>query len=231
MIRAVTELPEESLSPSEENFLANEIQHHKGNDDAVNRLTLHSMREAVRYATKCCRGALREPELFSLCYAALMKAARNFKPDNIRFFAYAKVYVRGELARYWKNADVVRASSLHQSEDTPEIRRHWVHTIMGHDMEQVVIEDAESIEDDFIEPEFEAIDLREKLRVVLPLIESKLNERERTVLKLYYESGFAFEAIGAMLVPSVSRAAVQSTHGRALRKLQCALVRSHQLEM
>lgn len=229
MSKILNGLPEEKLTPSEEAFLSNEAC-----ESAWNRLTLHNMREAVPYATKCCRAALEESEVYSLCYTALMKAARNFRPMGVRFFAYAKVYLRGELSRTWRTKDVVRSSSMHETGPEPSgTRRHSPspNSDDAEDGETASCEDGAPLEPDFVEPEYAALDLKEKWAVISPLIQVVLNERERTVIKLYYESGFPFEEIGIMLVPSVSRAAVQSTHCRALKKIRAALTRSKQREM
>ena len=233
MSKILQGLPEEKLTPTEEEYLARWALQTPGEPEPIHKLTLHNLREALPYATRCCRGALREDEIFSVCYAALMKAAKNFRPGGIRFFAYSKVYVRGELSRTWKTKDVVRSSSLHETEVEPELPRLGLRTLTDSAEDEKEKSDGrvDVIEPNFVEPAFASIDLKERWSLVAPLIGSALNERERTVVQLYYESGFSFEEIGDLLVPSVSRAAVQSTHCRALKKLRGALIRSKKLEV
>jgi RNA polymerase sigma factor (sigma-70 family) len=230
MSKILDGLPEHSLTPDEENIFARRIQKFNSTP-AIQALVLHNMREAIPYATRCCRAGLEESEVFSLCYSALMKAVSNFKPDNIRFFAYAKVYIRGEISRTWKKRDVVKASSLHETSPEPVFIRRM---ITGEDREserEWVVRDIKPIEPDFVDPEFRLIDLKEKWRVVEPLIRRVLGDRERTIIKLYYEAGFPFEEIGDLLVPNISRQRVQIIHNEAIVKLRRALIHDKKLEI
>jgi len=196
----------------------------------VEELVLGSMREAILYAGRCARGRIEPGELFSLCYCALSKAAPRFRPGGIRFFAYAKQDIRGEIARYWKSLDVVKHASEHESDECPVavIRKNF--TDGAEECETELHEvDVEPIEPQHVEPEFEMINIRERWAIVAPLLHKCLNERERMVLSLVYESGFNFEQIADMVVPAVSRSAIQNTHGRALRKIRNALMRTKKL--
>ena len=62
-------------------------------------LVLSAMREAVLYAYRVSRGVLFGPQLVSVAYEGMTKAARAFNPaialdKRKTFFAYAKFYVR-----------------------------------------------------------------------------------------------------------------------------------------
>jgi RNA polymerase sigma factor (sigma-70 family) len=195
----------------------------------VESLVMHNMREAILYAGRCARGRIEPGDLFSLCYTALGKAAPRFRPGGIRFFAYAKQDIRGEIARYWKSLDVVKNSSEHESETHPQVIRKNFTSGAEEGEEEGHELDVEAIEPQFSEPEFEAINVRERWSIVAPLLHKYLNERERMVLSLVYESGFNFEQIRNLVVPTVSRSAIQNTHGRALRKIRNALFREKKL--
>lgn len=229
MSRILDGLPEEgSMTPSDEAVLANEIQKHQKEEDK-NLLVLANMREAVRYGMGLSKGRISEGEIFSIVYTALLKASKNFIPGGIRFFAYAKPYIRGDICLFWKRVDVVKNSYENQAEEEPAIKRFVL--ISGACETET---DCYSWEDkrlvpDFVEPDFKGIDLREKWSIVEPVMETTLNEREQMILKLFYISGFTFENISQKLVPKISSAAVKYTHSRALRKLRSALLKNKTL--
>jgi RNA polymerase sigma factor (sigma-70 family) len=221
----LTGLPEHPMTEEEERNCAK--WHNK---ESLDRMVLSVMRDAILYAGRCARGRIPPGDLFSLSYSALSKAAPRFRPGGIRFFAYAKQDIRGEIARYWKSLDVVKSASLH-ADDEWEIPNTPLPTKMVHDDEFVVPGESrdDELEQNFVEPEFDMINIRERLAIVQPLMHKHLNERERMVLSLFYESGFNFEQICKMVVPRVSRSAIQNTHGRALRKIRNALLREKKL--
>lgn len=222
-------LPEHPMSEADENNCAVFIQRTQDLEH-INRLVLSVMRDAVLYAGRCARGRVPAGELFSLCYSALCKAAPRFRPGGIRFFAYAKQDIRGEIARYWKSLDVVKNASLHEDPDVDPPTMSYKLAVTSD--EYVAPEEAGELEHDernCAEPEFDMMNIRERLALIQPLMHTYLNERERTVLSLFYESDFNFEQICKMMVPRVSRSAIQNTHGRALRKIRNALMRERKL--
>jgi RNA polymerase sigma factor (sigma-70 family) len=187
-------------------------------DDDINTLVLHNLREAVPYALFCCRCSLSEAEVLSLCYTALRKAAVRFKPGGIRFFAYAKQDVRGEIARYWKSLKVVHNAKEHESEPVDRINRNETYGDRGE--ERLIEDDSEGpIEPDYVEPEFDKIHLREQWEQLVPLLRD-LNARERMVIMLHYESGFSRKQIADMLVPRVTRQTIDNIYKTALGKLR-----------
>jgi len=223
MSKLLDTLPKDPLDRETEFELAARIQKHQCESDK-NELTMSAMRQAIPYMRKCCRGKLSEGELYSLAYAGLLKAAKNFRPGSLRFIGYAKPYLRGEISREWKSRDVVKSASLHESK--PEYLK------AKHDVEDRsnawTIEKGDPLPDS-VEPEFELIELHEKWSFAEPIIAHCLNEHERTVLALHYSGGLSFEEISAMLVPRVSRSAVEAVHSRALRKVRNTLFRDKKL--
>jgi RNA polymerase sigma factor (sigma-70 family) len=222
-------LPEHPMTVEDENNCAVFIQRTR-DEDKINQLVMSVMRDAILYAGRCARGRIPPGELFSLCYSALCKAAPRFYPGGIRFFAYAKQDVRGEISRYWKSLDVVKSASAHEDKTTAPIFKVKVYNDAERDTEDVMCEiPDEALTPTLIEPEFDLINIRERWAIVAPLLHKHLTERERMVLSLFYESGFSFEQICKMVVPTVSRSAIQHAHGCALRKIRNALSREKKL--
>lgn len=153
---------------------------------------LGTMREALRYSRKCCRGQFEDGELISVCYDAMNAAAPKYNEKfGISFFAFAKQYIRGGLSKEFKKRDP------HQEEKL------------------------EAAPEGSVELDFGNIDLKERLAVVWPVVERRLNPIEFLVVVLRYRSGFSFEEISRLR--GVSRQAIQRTHCQALKKLKRVL--------
>jgi RNA polymerase sigma factor (sigma-70 family) len=67
----------------------------------------------------------------------------------------------------------------------------------------------------------EGIMSRDEWNAMVPILQSRLSEKERMVLELKYQSGFNFRQIGDLL--RVSRSDTQATHTRAINKVRGAL--------
>ena len=171
-----------------------------GTKSALDKLALHNMSEAIRYASQCSRGTMSQTELVSLCWIALRKAANNYrkrKSGGARFFAYSKVYIRAQINLDRKqNLDLVRNSESQAEE---------------------ISETTESA----VEPDFSNLESKELLAGLRPAIFSALNDRERAILILRYEAGFSFTEIGERI--GFSRQSIQKSHCKALLKLRSAL--------
>lgn len=208
-------LPErDSLSRDDENQLA-------GTDKET--LILSSMREAFVYAKRCCRGKLPDDEVYSACYEALCEAARNFKPGGtVRFFGYAKQYIRGRsgLAKVWCSKDVVRRGKT----------TLWEHGLIesgkfeyqdeyegAEGITGVIRQSKEVLLPPSVEPDIDCIQIREEYALLQPMLK-QLTDKEQSVISLRYRSGLTFERIGGLL--GTSPADSQATHARALRKLR-----------
>lgn len=180
-----------------------------------NTLVLHNMREAFIYAKKCCDSELSDDEIFSFCYEALQHARKNFKPNMIRFFAYAKPYIRGLISRSRREKDVIR------------FPRNGRQPHPFSELENVRAESEETEEMESVEPEFRLMALHEGLDLINPIIVRKLNAQEKMILELHYQSGFNFQKIGDLL--GITRSAIQHAHSLALKKIRVELFRQKRL--
>src|SRR5688572_17454649 len=174
----------------------------RGTKNALDQLVLHNLKEAVLYAQKCSRGGLSETELVSLCWVAMRQAADNYrthKSKGIRFFAYCKAYIRGQINAERKQKIVVRSGEFDLN-------------IL--DLDGIV-------EEVTVAPDFSNLESKELLAGLKPAIFSALDEREIAILILRYESGFSFTEIGERI--GFSRQSIQKSHCKALIKLRSAL--------
>jgi len=188
-------------------------------------LVLGHMKEAFLYARRCCREMLPAEEIYSLCYKALDHAVKNYRPapGRPRFFGYAKVYIRGEISREWKRKDVVRNSSSNAETLQTETGEE---DFSDHDSVHYKPAYVAGYSDSQ-DPDWSGILTRDLIDKLEPIIKSKLTNQEQTVLALHYSQDLNFSEIGTLL--GVSRSASQSTHGTALKKLRCALLRKDKL--
>ena len=108
MTPLIDQFPVDRLSREEEAALA--IRARKGNQDASNKLVMHTMREALLYTRRTSHNQIDDPERVSLCYRKLMMIVTRFDPDKyrVRFFAFAKPALRGQMKSYWKSLETVR---------------------------------------------------------------------------------------------------------------------------
>jgi len=196
-------IPTEPLSRYEEADLAIKIQTRQREED-INRLAMHGLCEAIPYLCTVCGGRVPQDELLSLSYEGLLHAARNFKHGRLRFFCYAKVYLRSALSKWWRQQDVVKNSSRFEDKNASDL------TDGAWSKEQQ-------------EPAYEEINIRERWELVKPML-ARLTVRERLVVELVHIGGFSYTKIAKMLTPSVSREAVRLCLARAMRKLHFALL-------
>ena len=219
-------VPEQKLSVEAEDGLARDAT-----DDSKNQLVLHNMREAFFYALHICRGKLPGDEVFSAAYLALSHAAKNYKPGTkpgIRFFAYAKPYVRGAICKEWKSKDVVK-NAKHESLDLPGETDYYLTEQAANDCaaENNSIEADEFDRLGCCDPEFAAIQINDQMALLKPMLRSLLSDHERMVIELAYFGHYNFEDIGKQL--GVTRSAVQNTHTRAIQKLRAGITRKQKL--
>lgn len=235
-------LPEESLPPADEQEIAKKILRCRPArvPKLENQLVLHSMREAFFYARKCCRCQLPDGEIYSLAYEALSKATTTFTPKRIRFFAYAKVFIRGGICRVWKSQDVIRripkekmvVADFGLSKTIVALSKVCSKIddfkFDGGEEQALPLRKNISLPSDFssqsVEPAFEAIHAQEIWKALEPLIDGKLSEKEAQVIDLRYKKDLTFEEIGAII--GATRSWAQILHARALVKLRGALERS-----
>jgi RNA polymerase sigma factor (sigma-70 family) len=178
----------------------------KGTSAALNKLVLHTLSEAVAYAKQCARSLnLEEPEIVSLCWIALRSAAARYchrKSRGIRFFAFAKQWIRGQIALELKQKQVVRNGEQAVLSET---------------------EDTKPLVDTHVDPDFSSMECKELFDKVKPVLFDKLNEIEIAILILRYQSGFSFTEIGERI--GCSRQSIQKKHVAAILKIRKELKR------
>lgn len=183
-------------------------------ENAVAMLVHYSMREAFLYAGKCSKGKLASEMLTSLSYLGLCKAAKNFKPGQLRFFSYAKIYVRSEVFRQFRESSVVRnvpaeniSPILNDSQRTGPSVTHDAAP------KQVIING-----DGSVGFEFDEIHSAEVWAALLPKLKEILTGKEYHVITRHYIDDLNFREIGDEL--GDSRSWAQILHARAIRKIR-----------
>lgn len=184
-------------------------------------LALHYMREGFSYAKRCSRNMLSDGEVYSSVYESLCAAACNFKPNKIRFFSYAKPYIRGGLSLVWKSKDVVKRNKNWTLPEADRLGSDIAEKIEDADgLTGLIIEEKRISFPPSVEPELDVIQYREEYGIIEPLVKSELTDKEQSVIVLRYKSGLTFQRIGALL--GSSREDIRATHGRAIIKLRGA---------
>lgn len=170
------------------------------------RLLVHSLKDAIKYASACCRGLLPSDELMSLCTIALLKAIENYDPNHashLGLISFAKAYIRGQLQKAWRDRNPVA---------------------YGHEIPDRLADESleAAAEEEFEDPAFDRIHAHERWVWVKPHF-NKLSETEQRVLILLFESRFTLAEVGRML--DCTRENVRVTKLRALKKIRNGLYR------
>jgi len=178
----------------------------KGTKKSLDKLALAFVPEAVIYCRHCSRGGLTEQELISMCWIALRQAAENYrirKSNGIGFFAFAKQYLRGQISKEFKRLEVVRRGGP--------------------------LVELEEENEGSCDPDFSSLEAKELFREMQPAILKSLNEMERSIIILRYESDLSFREIGERL--GYRRQHIQNLHKKSLLKLRSALESNRSLLM
>lgn len=194
-------------------------------------LILESMYEAFLYATECSKGREGEPEVFSACYAALKKASGRFDPKfKVRFFPFAKAFVRGELKLERRRLRVVRPANKGHRCDylpvnklptetwTPEnfLDANRLHEA-NHDLKdfqpKVGFEQVE-------EADIHQSDRSQMWEEFKVEVERLLSPRAYKVVKLHIVDGLGWQEIADQL--GYTREAHRAMFEKAMRKLRCS---------
>jgi len=223
----------------EESEKAQAAQIAAGSEDARVELTMQNIREAFLYVKKCCKNKINDDEIVSLCYTTLYRNAKRFRPGKIRFFAFAKVALRGAISDYWSSIETVKNASKHYT-DEPKMRGPMYRYKLGDEGGQyheeltttgIHLNERKYFEGDIfvdtVEPEFDLINIRERYAIVRKIVDDCLTAQERMILDLVYISGFTFEQIGELL--DVTGSAAERTHSTAMKKIRRELKRRGQL--
>jgi len=195
----------------------------RGRRPDLDKIVLAHMREGFAYAKRCCRAQLHDDEILSAVYLALRQAVRSFNPGKGRFFAYAKVSLRSQIKREWASKNLVKNMPPTQHREvTPSKPREM---FAGNDQEydEKLNPGIDYAEPSYVEPDNDRIDFNERWELVLPIIKTKLSERERSILFLRHHAGMEFQRIGDLL--DVTREAVRLSHSQALKKIRLELIR------
>lgn len=199
------------------------------------QLVMCNLREAFFYAKKVSYGRVADDETLSLCYTALRNAARNYCPrknhqfSGSRFFGYTKPYIRGEIFRFWKRAEVVKNGKCQALPDGLNLQEQDTPSPEEQDTPQPVIIANPAVH--LIDPReeiFDRMDRTDRWQAIAPLVMSALSDDEKMVIDLYYRGEFNFEQIGKLM--EISRSAIQSKHSRAIKKIREALLKAGKLE-
>jgi RNA polymerase sigma factor (sigma-70 family) len=214
-------LPELKLTTEQENKLAV-----RGTPAAHNKLVMHAMRDALKYTKRVSRDEIPDEQLMSLCYDALMHAAKRFKPNWARFFAYAKADLRGVVSEHFGSLKVVK-KGLVLSRDA--LNDECRHTSRGDWRPENGdnIKDVEAYTGEWEDPDFKTIKLHEQWALVEPLIRNHLSEREFMIVDLHYRCGWTLAQIGKKL--GVTCEAIRHIRCRALKRIRNKLLSRHQL--
>jgi len=193
---------EKKLTPAEEALLMVE-------KDGPEELVLRSIPEALKYLVYLSKDQLGETELRSLAYQAMKRAVSIFKPGTLRFFAYAKVYLRGELSRHWRELNTV------------SIPQRKVRNFQIVSLGEVPIE--QQVEEPVV---FQQVRVHERMELIKPLLDT-LSKRDREVLELYYFKGENLKQIGVRF--GVGPSAMQVVLSGILRRIRNTLLEQHRL--
>lgn len=184
-------------------------------ETAAQELVMGSMQNAVKYLSRVSKGGKSEDELISLCYAALVKAVRNFKPEKGRFFPYAKVYLRSALFSSWKSRGAVRHAETISEGELIHINISDRNQEFSHD------DDIDTCGHDSEGFGFDAIDTKERWAAASAVLLKVTTEHERTILQLRFTLDYSFERIAGFM--GTTRSAAQGSCERALRKIRAEM--------
>lgn len=167
-------------------------------------IILHTLVQSVNYMSNSRPRGPANPsqaEKLSLCYAALSKSIRTFRPGMKSFMAYSKPFLRGELCRFWREKNVVKDAFRHETPTEDEFPK--------------------PLASEHVEPDFEEIHWRELWAQVEPVIRKTLKPIEIRVLEYRYKFSLTLEETGKQI--KRTRARVKQIESEAMEKLRGAL--------
>jgi RNA polymerase sigma factor (sigma-70 family) len=197
MISPFDTLPKATITTAAERDLAVKFRA-TGDESALEALVLNNMRQAVLYARRVCHDIFEDGELISVCYRALLRQAKRYDPSSrLAFFTFAKIGVRGDVNRHFRQLDTLKNSKRVHLPDWADS------TGAGH-------EDVADCS--------ETVAQNDEAQFVLRSIRRCCTEREQVIFALAYYGCLGFHEIARLL--GVSRAAIQASHARALQKVR-----------
>jgi RNA polymerase sigma factor (sigma-70 family) len=227
------QFPALKLDREAEAALARQIK--AGSGAAVTTLVMANMREALLYTSRVCNGAIDEQTRASLCYQELCMSAPRFRPGGIRFFAFAKVGLRGRMIRHKKTLLTVRNAYNTVSIDILDQRgaQGGPNQVRFTPAELVSPADdkerskREMITGEIDSPDWDRTFAVDQWRVIREGLKHLLSDQQWMVLDLVYFNHMNFTEIGKRL--DLTRSAIQAAHRKAIKKLRDGLVANPQL--
>lgn len=220
--------PEETiLTEAEESALVLRLP----DEEAATQLVMRTLPNAVKYLNRVCRGSKSEPELISMCYAALRKSVRNVKPGKGRFMIYSKIYLRSAMFSSWKGTSTVRGV---ERADVINLDQHFMDsfrsklqkkpTVERDDGAHELPEPCDSLAQEF---EFDQINVSELWTLAEKIIRRVLTDHEKLIMQLRFKLDYSFEEIASFL--GVTRSAAQGSCERALKKIRVEMAKTEGL--
>lgn len=208
-MKILQDLAENRFSRDKEKALA------AGNAAGREQLILGNLREAAIYASGSSQArGLSEGEVLSAAFDGLTAAIKNWDPARLRFFSYAKPFVRGALSRATRANCVVR--TVREAEPLP---------VEEPEEEEISYVPPRQVTDHH-EPDLEAVCLREEWQQVRPVMLEALDEKERIIIELSYIGGLNLREISDLL--GVTRSDTHHVRLEALRKIRTRLAENQQ---
>lgn len=198
-----------ALSAKEEAELIKRME--EGDEEAKSKLIEHNLRLVAHVIKKYYSATADQEDLISIGTIGLIKAVSTFKSDkNIRLATYAARCIENEVLMYFRAAKK-SAQDLHFGDPIDSDKEGNALTLVD------VVADDVNIEDE--------IDKKTKLQRLRVLLETRLDDREKEIIKLRYgiggENELTQREIAKML--GISRSYVSRIETAALKKLRSLL--------
>ena len=169
-------------------------------DSPKEKLVLGYMRDAFFCLMHRSGYRLDPREIYSLCYAGLSDAARNFDPSKGGFWDYAERFLAGDLANYWKELDPVPGA----------YRKNGNQPVSWEDY-------TEALKFETVDPEWDLIDLHDKMDLLSSSI-SRLTPVQQGVIYFLLDGRLSASEISQQM--GISRGGVNQILTRAIQNLR-----------
>jgi RNA polymerase sigma factor (sigma-70 family) len=231
------QFPVGKLDREAEAVLASQIK--QGSKAAATTLVMHNMREALLYTGRVCNGSIDEATRTSLCYQELCMSAPRFRPGGIRFFAFAKVGLRGRMIRHRKSLltvrnafDTVSIDSLEKNGVCQKAGRHELKfSRMSSELSSPADDHEhsprEAVTGEIESPDWDKAFAVDQWKVIRDGLKHLLSDQQWMILDLVYFNHMNFPEIGKRL--GLTRSAIHAAHRKALKKLRDGLAANPQL--
>ena len=194
------------LTAKEEAELISKMQ--EGDNNAKNKLIEHNLRLVAHIIKKYYSNTSDQDDLISIGTIGLIKAVSTFKPDKkIRLATYAARCIENEVLMYFRSSKK-SATDLHFSDPIDTDKDGNSLTLID------VVADEINIADE--------IDKKIKLEKLRVLLETRLDNREKEIIKLRYGIGGkkALTQKEVATILGISRSYVSRIETSVLKKLR-----------